>query len=96
MVNIVYSNGSFGRISDSSYDEKITKLKGLLSPHIDLIQKQYPKVTKNSCGYRLDAVINNNKFYPHKIFVASEGTLGIVTSAKLKIIDIPPYCGREI
>src|ERR687887_1194062 len=97
MANVVYSDGSFGSISSSntsssdkeSDDEKIAKLYRLLSPHINLIQKQYPKVTKNSCGYRLDAVINNEKFYPHKIFAASEGTLGIVTSAKLKIIDIP-------
>jgi glycolate oxidase len=99
MANVVYSDGSFGSVSNSntsssdkqSDDEKIAKLYRLLSPHIELIQKQYPKVTKNSCGYRLDAVINNEKFYPHKIFAASEGTLGIVTSAKLKIIDIPLY-----
>src|SRR5919106_971407 len=95
MANVVYSDGSFGFISNSntsgSDDEKIAKLYRLLSPYIELIQKQYPKVTKNSCGYRLDAVINNEKFYPHKIFAASEGTLGIVTSAKLKIIDIPLY-----
>ena len=97
MVNVVYSDGSFGSISNSNAgssdkepdDQKIAKLYRILSPQIDLIQKQYPKVTKNSCGYRLDAVINNEKFYPHKIFAASEGTLGIVTSAKLKIIDIP-------
>ena len=95
MVNIVYSNGSFGYISSrdtlSSYDERITKLYDLVSPYTDLIQMRYPRVTKNSCGYRLDAVINNEKFYPQKIFAASEGTLGIVASAKLKIIDIPLF-----
>ncbi len=99
MANIVYSDGSFGSVNNGNTsnsdkepdDEKIAKLYRLLSPQIELIQKQYPKVTKNSCGYRLDAVINNEKFYPHKIFAASEGTLGIVTSAKLKIIDIPLY-----
>jgi FAD/FMN-containing dehydrogenase len=99
-ANIVYSDGTFGSVSSSnassssgkgSYDEKIAKLHRLLSPYIDFIQKRYPKVTKNSCGYRLDAVINNKKFYPHKIFTASEGTLGIVTSAELRIIDIPLY-----
>ena len=63
----------------------------LLSAHRDIIEKGYPRVTKNSCGYRLDKVINDNAFYPHKIFAASEGTLGIVTSARLKVIDIPLY-----
>jgi FAD/FMN-containing dehydrogenase len=36
-------------------------------------------------------VIKDNSFLPHKIFAASEGTLGMVTSARLKIIDIPVY-----
>ena len=48
-------------------------------------------MTKNSCGYRLDAVINDQGFSPQKIFAASEGTLGILTSARLKILDIPLY-----
>src|SRR3712207_7172875 len=30
--------------------------------------------SKNSCGYRLDAVISDQGFSPHKIFAASEGT----------------------
>jgi FAD/FMN-containing dehydrogenase len=99
MINVVYSDGTFGSVSNrtisssdkESDDQKIAKLYKLLSPHVELIQKQYPKVTKNSCGYRLDAVIKDEEFYPQKIFASSEGTLGIVTSAKLKIIDIPLY-----
>ena len=41
--------------------------------------------------FRLDEVINDKAFFHHKIFAASEGTLGILTSARLKIIDIPLY-----
>ena len=72
---------------------KIAKLYRLLSlrSNMELIEKGYPKVTKNSCGYRLDEVIKDEKFYAHKLFAASEGTLGLVTSAKLRIIDIPLY-----
>jgi FAD/FMN-containing dehydrogenase len=47
-------------------------------------------VSKNSCGYRLDAVLADN-FNPQKVFAASEGTLGVMTSAKLHILDIPTY-----
>jgi hypothetical protein len=47
----------------TSENNQRSKLYRLLSPHIELIQKQYPKVTKNSCGYRLDAVISNEKFW---------------------------------
>jgi FAD/FMN-containing dehydrogenase len=67
------------------------KLRELLRPFVDAIEKGYPKVSKNSCGYRLDAVIAGKKFQPHKVFAASEGTLGIVTSARMRILDIPAH-----
>jgi FAD/FMN-containing dehydrogenase len=47
----------------------------------------FPKVSKNSCGYRLDAISNQND--SQKIIAGSEGTLGIVVSAKLKIKKLP-------
>ena len=95
-VRVVYSDGNSrlvnsSRTSAEKEDHRITDLLRLLSDRRDLISKGYPRVTKNSCGYRLDKVINDKAFLPHKIFAASEGTLGILTSARLKIIDIPLY-----
>ena len=49
--------------------------------------KKFPNVTKNSSGYRIDE-INTNKD-AHKIIIGSEGTLGIILSAKLKIKNKP-------
>lgn len=90
-VGIVYSNGTFSKINEESYsfDPLMITLFKLLSPYLDIIQNQFPKVTKNSCGYRLDALFSNKKFSPQKIFASSEGTLGLVTHSKLKIVDIP-------
>jgi FAD/FMN-containing dehydrogenase len=101
-IHVVYSDGSSGllgskrRTSTGEFGNDVNgklmkSLLGLLSHHFEAIKKQYPRVTKNSCGYRLDAVINDQYFSPQKIFAASEGTLGIVTSAKMRIIDIPLY-----
>ncbi len=47
----------------------------------------FPQVSKNSCGYRLDAI--NRQSDSQKIIAGSEGTLGVVVSAKLKIRNIP-------
>lgn len=90
-VELVYGNGMMGFADQKNYDEKISKmLKYILSLNFD-IKKYYPNVSKNSSGYRLDAIFenNNNKVYPQKIFLASEGSLGIITSSRIKILDIP-------
>jgi len=52
-----------------------------------LEHEKFPKVTKNSSGYRLDSIKSIKD--THKVIVGSEGTLGIILSAKLRIKDIP-------
>ena len=49
--------------------------------------KNYPNVSKNSCGYRLDSVTDIKQ--THKVMAGSEGTLGITVSAKFKIRNMP-------
>ncbi len=88
-VKVVYADGTFGFASNSQFDSRMEKLRDLLYQHIDLIENGYPRVSKNSCGYRLDAAVKSSGFLPHKIIAASEGTLGVVTLARLKILDIP-------
>ena len=51
------------------------------------LQKKFPRVSKNSCGYRLDAIKKISDL--HKIIAASEGTLGVITTVKLKTLPIP-------
>lgn len=89
-INVVYADGQLGFASPSKYDNKMKKLEELLMPYVHKIRNYYPNVNKNSCGYRLDAVVADN-FNPQKVFAASEGTLGVMTSAKLRILDSPPY-----
>ncbi len=49
--------------------------------------KKFPNVTKNSSGYRADKIKTIKD--SHKIIIGSEGTLGIILSAKLKILSNP-------
>jgi len=89
-VDVVYADGSAGHASVTSHDDKMSAMKNLLAAHVGFIKRVYPKVSKNSCGYRLDAVFGNN-FQPHKVLAASEGTLGLVTSARFRVLDLPEY-----
>src|ERR671925_1114567 len=70
-INVVYADGQLGFASQSKYDSTMKKLGELLFPNVHKIKHRYPRVTKNSCGYRLDAVVSD-KFNPQKVFAASE------------------------
>jgi glycolate oxidase len=89
-VSIVYADGEQGFASAERFDDRMESLRKLLLQNTGVIKNGYPKVSKNSCGYRLDAAVSGG-FMPHRVFAASEGTLGIVTSAKLRILDIPTH-----
>ena len=88
-VELVYSNGTIGYADQKNYDKKVGEmLKYISSISVD-IKEHYPNVSKNSSGYRLDAVFENNRVNPQKIFVASEGSLGMITSSRISVLDIP-------
>ena len=81
---ITFVNGLGNKITlpkNKKLGKKILKIANQIE------KEKFPKVTKNSCGYRLDLV--NSPKDTHKILVGSEGTLGIVLSAKLKIKPEP-------
>ncbi len=67
--------------SKSQFGNKILKM---INPNL---QNKFPIVSKNSCGYRLDKITKKTDL--QKIIAGSEGTLGIIISAKLKILPLP-------
>ena len=60
--------------------------------HTDLIAAKRPTVSKNSCGYNLFGLADGlarGFFDLPKLFVGSEGTLGVVSEARLTLVDKP-------
>lgn len=66
---------------------KNKKFSKKIQDKIKIDTKHFPKVSKNSSGYRIDKIKSTKD--SHKIIIGSEGTLGIIISAKLKIKEIP-------
>ncbi len=70
----------------STQEEVYKKVYDLIKQNEDEIKNAKPNVHKNSAGYYLWNVIQNNIFNLNKLLVGSQGTLGIVTEMTLKII----------
>jgi len=69
------------------------KIYRLITLHYDLIKKAKPDVSKNSAGYYLWNVYDKEKkvFDLTKLFVGSQGTLGIILNAKLRLVPVKKH-----
>ncbi len=66
------------------------ELSELIENNKKLIEEAKPKVSKNSAGYYLWNIWNEGKFDLNRLIVGSQGTLGIVTRAKVKLVPVEP------
>src|SRR6185436_6252071 len=60
----------------------------LAAEHADEIERRYPKVLRRVGGYNLDE-FRGPRINLAKMMVGSEGTLGIVLEAKLRLVPLP-------
>ena len=101
-IKMICSDGNeyeFGSIDAKTFQEKIKQdnleghiyreLDKLIESNWDILQKARPKVRKNAAGYQLWRIVNKDQddFNVAKLIVGSQGTLGIVTAVKLRLID---------
>ena len=60
--------------------------------HADEIDRRYPKILRRVGGYNLDEFRDRSKpVNLAKIMVGSEGTLGVVLEAKLRLVALPKF-----
>jgi FAD/FMN-containing dehydrogenase len=64
------------------------RVSALLEEHGEMIRNAEPKVSKNSSGYALWDVWDGETLDLTKLFVGSQGTLGIITQARVRLL--PP------
>lgn len=67
------------------------KLYALVDKNHKLLQEAKPDVSKNSAGYFLWNVWDKKTFDPIKLFVGAQGTLGIMTEARIRLVRPKPH-----
>jgi len=87
-LEIILASGELINIQkcyiDKLKDKIATKVYDIISKNELLIKEHTPKVKKNASGYNLD-IIKGEMINLPKLLVGSEGTLGIITEATLRI-----------
>ncbi|MEK7453070.1 MAG: FAD-binding oxidoreductase [Patescibacteria group bacterium] len=63
----------------------------LVSENSVLLKEAKPKVSKNSAGYYLWNIFDGEIFDLTKLIVGSQGTLGLVTEIKLRLVPVTKY-----
>lgn len=76
------------KLSQQNFEGEIyRKIYKLLKNNFDLIKKSKPKVSKNSSGYNIWDAFDGENLDLTKIFVGSQGTLGVITKIKLRLVE---------
>src|SRR5690606_27246324 len=86
----------FARLSQNNREGQIYRAMNTLvtdEENIGIIQSGYPKknITRRNTGYALDSLIDSgSSFNLCSLLAGSEGTIGLVTEAKLRLRPLPP------
>lgn len=71
--------------------EILNGVHALVARNRDEILRRYPKVIRRSGGYPLDALVVEDPWNPAKLICGSEGTLGVILEAKLRLTPLPRH-----
>ncbi len=78
--------------SEDNFEGKIYRqMHELINSNQELIKNAKPNVSKNSAGYLLWNVWKNNKFDLTQLFTGSQGTLGLISKIKFRLIRPKKY-----
>ncbi|MEM2909520.1 MAG: FAD-linked oxidase C-terminal domain-containing protein [Nitrososphaerota archaeon] len=81
-------------VSKNTHEARIYEgLRKIMEEYGELIRNRFPRLSKNSAGYRVDKAFDDGFIDLGRLFAASEGTLGIIVSAKLGVINKPKHTG---
>ena len=84
------------RRADTLEGRVYREIARLAREHKDEILARYPKIMRRVSGYNLDEFIKPQPFNLSRILVGSEGTLGTVVEAKMRLVPKPKWTAMDV
>lgn len=85
----IFSDGEEYVVKKGSIDNAYSKrIYNLITSNGQRIKEAKPKVSKNSSGYYLWNTWDGETFDLNKLLVGSQGTLGLMTEAKIRLVPV--------
>ncbi|MCG6893456.1 MAG: FAD-binding protein [Desulfobacteraceae bacterium] len=94
-AEIVFADGEARRLSaiaassTASLPAHLQELAVLYETNRDAIEKAYPPIRYNVAGYNLRGLVTDGCLVLHRLFAGAEGTLGIATRLRFRLISKP-------
>lgn len=94
-AEVVFADGSLARLSDiadrpmEDLPDNLRRLARMYERHAVGIESAYCPVTCNVAGYNLRKMVRNGRLCLHRLLAGAEGTLGVVTRLRLRLIQRP-------
>ncbi len=96
-LSVVLADGQIRTFTDATQSDLEHRLAHIRDHNFDEIQRRFPKVMRSNGGYGLDRLgPPGTPASALKILCGSEGTLGIVVAAKLRLVPIPRRTGLTV
>src|SRR5688572_8990791 len=108
-LKVMLADGSVIQTRALSQDELEKKLQSnegdsiyykqmidVVSPLAAEVETRYPKTMRRVGGYAFDDFISSGYGDLNRIIIGSEGTLGIILEAKLKLVPLPKHKGISV
>lgn len=108
-LDVVLADGSAETLRPLNDDERVTvplqltrwgiihrQVESIVSANKAEIARRFPRIVRRVSGYNLDALLPPAPLDPSRLFVGSEGTLGVLLEAKVRILPSPRQRGLAV